>query len=477
EIAMRICLTAVLVSALGALTAHPVDAQPLGTFRWQLRPYCNVLSISITQVGEQYRLEGADDQCGGGRPKAALVGLAFLNPDGTIGFGMTVVTSPGGAPVHIDAAISVATFNGTWRDSGGGTGTLTFTPGAAVQGYPRAVPTSPVPSAVQLSQAGSVVANGTFGQGVAPASGSGTRMMWYPGKAAIRAGRVTGNEWDDGSVGLYSTAFGVNTRASNTGSTALGYLTSATGEFSTASGHFTSASGESSTALGDSTIAAGLSGLAFGSHNAVTGNWAAGGGVNSAAAGSVALAFGNSVSASGDLSVTLGNRAVTTPAAKGSFVFGDSSSTNAFTSFAPNEFVVRAAGGVGFYTNAATTSGVELAPGGSSWAALSDVNVKENFRDVDGEDLLAKLADVPIREWNYKAQDRALRHMGPTAQDFRAAFGLGDFALRINTIDADGVALAGVQALEARTRALRMENDALRCELDQLRARLDALTK
>ena len=55
-------------------------------------------------------------------------------------------------------------------------------------------------------------------------------------------------------------------------------------------------------------------------------------------------------------------------------------------------------------------------------------------------------------EWNYKAQNTAIRHMGPTAQDFRAAFGLGDFPLRINTIDADGVALAGVKALEARTR-------------------------
>ena len=59
--------------------------------------------------------------------------------------------------------------------------------------------------------------------------------------------------------------------------------------------------------------------------------------------------------------------------------------------------------------------------------------------------------------------------MGPTAQDFRAAFGLGDFPLRINTIDADGVALAGVQALEARTRALQ-------AEVEMLRQRLDALT-
>ena len=75
-----------------------------------------------------------------------------------------------------------------------------------------------------------------------------------------------------------------------------------------------------------------------------------------------------------------------------------------------------------------------------------------------------------MREWNYKAQDAAIRHMGPTAQDFRAAFGLGDFPLRINTIDADGVALAGVKALEARTRALQKEVEELRQRLAALMA-------
>ena len=128
------------------------------------------------------------------------------------------------------------------------------------------------------------------------------------------------------------------------------------------------------------------------------------------------------------------------------------------------------AGGFYLYTTANLSSGVSLAAGGSSWAALSDVNAKENFRDVDGEELLDKLARIPIRVWNYKAQDTAIRHMGPTAQDFRAAFGLGDFPLRINTIDADGVALAGVQALEARTRALQAELEILRQRLDALAA-------
>ena len=146
---------------------------------------------------------------------------------------------------------------------------------------------------------------------------------------------------------------------------------------------------------------------------------------------------------------------------------------------APNEVGVRAAGGVYLYTRADLGTGVALAANGSSWAALSDANAKENFRDVDGEDLLARLAAVPIREWNYKAQGATIRHLGPTAQDFRAAFGLGDFPLRINTIDADGVALAAVKALDARTRALTeqltRENDDLRARLARLELLLETL--
>jgi len=67
--------------------------------------------------------------------------------------------------------------------------------------------------------------------------------------------------------------------------------------------------------------------------------------------------------------------------------------------------------------------------------------------------------------------------MGPTAQDFKAAFELGEDPLGINSIDADGVALAAVKALEARTRDLNekltRENDELRARLTRLEALLD----
>ncbi len=39
-------------------------AQSLGTHKWQLQPYCNIVSFAVTQNGGIFRIEGTDDQCG-----------------------------------------------------------------------------------------------------------------------------------------------------------------------------------------------------------------------------------------------------------------------------------------------------------------------------------------------------------------------------------------------------------------------------
>lgn len=487
-----------LAGVLSLLLAVPAvgSGQPLGTFRWQMEPYCNVLTLAVTQVGGLYRVEGTDDQCGAGRDRASVTGLAFPNPDGGIGMGLTIVTAPGGGAVHVDAEVALAGLSGTWRVAGGGAGAFTFTPGSHSAGYPRPTHSVAIPPSISLLDGGSIVARPDGDSGI-PASGPGVRLMWYAGKAAFRAGQANADEWDDANIGQFSTAFGLATRAgylstamgygtsaTGTNSTAMGSSTFATGIYSTAFGKGTYAGGSASAALGTDSVATGPSSTALGSNSTASGaaslatgerTFARGslsfaGGFRSEANGQFSLAFGNRAVAHGSTSVALGAYAVTSAASRGSFVFADDSSSNTFASFAANEFVVRASGGVGFYTNAATTTGAEMAPGGGSWAVLSDANMKENVREVSGEGVLAKLAAMPVREWNYVSQDAGIRHMGPTAQDFRAAFGLGDFPLRINTIDADGVALAGVKALEARTRALQAEVDALRRRLEALLA-------
>jgi len=115
------------------------------------------------------------------------------------------------------------------------------------------------------------------------------------------------------------------------------------------------------------------------------------------------------------------------------------------------------------------TAGVFLAAGGGSWLFVSDARKKTAFQDVDGEQLLNNLRAMPVRSWQYKSQGTSIRHMGPTAQDFRSAFGVGESDTTITSVDADGVALAAARALEARTRALRTENAALREELRAVR--------
>lgn len=131
-------LLAALVVACGLVVEVGVaGAQPLGRFQWQLQPYCNVVEVEVTQLGSQYRVEGFDDQCDASQ-RAPVTGFVTPNPDGTFGFGLTIVTVPGGVPVHVDARISLATLSGPWSDSAGHTGTFGFN--ASTGGAPRPAP-------------------------------------------------------------------------------------------------------------------------------------------------------------------------------------------------------------------------------------------------------------------------------------------------------------------------------------------------
>ena len=74
----------------------------------------------------------------------------------------------------------------------------------------------------------------------------------------------------------------------------------------------------------------------------------------------------------------------------------------------------------------------------------SDRNVKENFDLVDRRDILARLASISVETWNYKFQRPSIRHIGPMAQEFAAAFNVGEDDRHINMVDAFGVALASI---------------------------------
>lgn len=116
-------------------------------------------------------------------------------------------------------------------------------------------------------------------------------------------------------------------------------------------------------------------------------------------------------------------------------------------------------------------------PPGEEYCAVgcpdSDRNIKENFSAVDDAAILAKVAALPVTTWNYTFEDPGVRHIGPMAQDFAATFAVGGSDKAIAKVDADGVALAAIQALHRETTELRAENEALRERLAKLEAALE----
>ncbi len=103
----------------------------------------------------------------------------------------------------------------------------------------------------------------------------------------------------------------------------------------------------------------------------------------------------------------------------------------------------------------------------------SDRNLKEGFAPVDPRAILAAVAALPIERWSYKGE--AARHLGPMAQDFAAAFGLGADDRHIFPLDAGGVALAAIQGLHGLVQAQRARLEALERELTALRGETHTL--
>ncbi|HEY5912138.1 MAG TPA: tail fiber domain-containing protein, partial [Verrucomicrobiae bacterium] len=288
-----------------------------------------------------------------------------------------------------------------------------------------------------------------------------------------------------------------------------------------------------------STVAGGFGNTAAGMESVV------GGGYTNTANGLRSTVPGGYLNvAGGDYSFAAGRRAKAM--AYGDFVWADSADAD-FSTYVPDQFAIRAAGGVyvqsdrGIALNAANrpliTRGWDAfdatappeklglgrwglfmepynlvigipgddTPGRNfqvgkyardgSWMGLmlvdqtgmvqarlfnptSDRAAKENFAAISPREILAKVADLPLSRWNFK-QEPSAPHLGPVAQDFHAAFGLGNDDKHISTVDADGVALAAIQGLnqkvESENAALRAENAELRTRLEQLELRVSQM--
>jgi len=276
-------------------------------------------------------------------------------------------------------------------------------------------------------------------------------------RAGNDAGTVTdaqfatvGGGFTNTASGTYATAGGgvANAAIGNTSTVGGGFGNTASGFMSTVGG------GQENTAGGlTSTIGGGAINTASGSRSTVPG------GVLNLAGGDFSFAAGRRAKVRDSVGSSDAN------GDEGTFVWADATDAD-FQSTGPNQFLCRASRGTKFYSNADATIGVQVAAGGNSWSAISDRNVKQNVTPVDSRDVLERLAGIPIGEWNLISQDPSIRHIGPMAQDFHAAFRVGEMETHISSSDADGVALAAIQGLYE----IAQEKD---CELAELREQKD----
>ncbi|HEX9958717.1 MAG TPA: tail fiber domain-containing protein, partial [Fibrella sp.] len=307
------------------------------------------------------------------------------------------------------------------------------------------------PTRLSLFKDGGFFMNGNldYGAGMSvPVEGSGTRLMWYPGKAAFRAGHIEGTQWDDANIGNASVAAGFNTRASGDYGTAFGYNSVAANTGSIAMGHYCIATGFASVALGYNAHTNTRQGSFVFADRSVPDD------------GDIMTdeAFRAGVNHSANWRVSGGFRIFTSSNLSTGFTFQSGSVTS---NWGQNGAAISTSTGAML-----TTSGI--------WQNASDSNRKHNIERISGEQVLARLRRLPITEWSYR-NDGTVRHLGPMAQDFRAVFGLGGDEKSIGTVDADGVALAGVQALDARTTAQAADLKSLKAENETLRKRLEAV--
>jgi len=217
--------------------------------------------------------------------------------------------------------------------------------------------------------------------------------------------------------------------------------------------------------------------IAGGYHNAVASGetYASvlGGSGNTAKGEYATVAGGYANSAAGVGSFAAGYQAQATH--NGSFVWSDyNAKSSPLQDAKSGQFVVRASGGVTLFSNEALTSGVSLTSGSGTWANLSDRNAKTDIVPLDDASILAKVATLPVDRWSYKSE-KGVRHVGPMAQDFYAAFGTGADDRHITSIDEDGVALAAIKALHRDVGRLNEKNARLQTELEALEAKIDGL--
>ncbi len=148
----------------------------------------------------------------------------------------------------------------------------------------------------------------------------GRRFFFDKSLAAFRAGRNSGVDWNEDSLGFTSAAFGLFCKATGSGSFSAGSNNTASGQNSFALGSSTEATGGYSFSLGSSNLASGNGAIALGAINTASGFAALAANSQTTASGDYASSFGLGSTASGNTSFAAGE--FTIASGLNSFVFG-----------------------------------------------------------------------------------------------------------------------------------------------------------
>jgi len=233
------------------------------------------------------------------------------------------------------------------------------------------------------------------------------------------------------------------------------YGTVGGGDGNTAGFASTVAGGENNVAGNTGTVGAGQGNTATGLASTVAGGWA------NVATGAYSFAAGHNAVAS-DV---------------GSFVWcALNSYSYPCNSSGTNSFEVSVDGPIIFY-DGPNGSGCNLTAGGGSCNCSSDRNLKDNIVPIDSRSVLERVAHLPITQWKMKAEPAGRKHIGPMAQDFYVAFGLGDSDRYIALGDGQGVALAAIQALYGVVQEKNNQIRKLTQQLEVVRAKEGQLKK
>ncbi len=131
-------------------------------------------------------------------------------------------------------------------------------------------------------------------------------------------------------------------------------------------------------------------------------------------------------------STIIGGRWLIVPGYSGCVMTGDNSdAVAALEATANNQYTARFAGGYRLFTDTESTTGMTMASGASSWTAVSDRNKKDIHGEVDYDDYLNKLENIPVYEYNFKGCCKEQRCIGLMAQDYNSFFGCDEIECEI----------------------------------------------